>query len=249
MTPPPRTVRRATCTHCLRPHTACICHWITPTAHAVQVVILQHPLELQDAKGSARLLHLSLPQSRLVAGEVFDPQVLHDLLTAPWHTGDTPQGPRQAVLLYPQTPDGPGPGGAAAPVALPPLPIDPAQLRLIVLDGTWRKSRKMLALNPLLQHLPRLPLRDMPPSRYLIRRAHRPDQLSTLEAVCAALGHLEASPARFHPLLEAFDGFVAQQGNYARGRCRTRNTLTQPGTHEGADGLALQRPADPQHRK
>ena len=80
-----------------------------------------------------------------------------------------------------------------------------------MLDGTWRKSRKMLYLNPLLQQLPRLALQDMPASRYRIRTAHKPDQLSTLEATCAALAQLEGSAAPFLPLLAAFDGFVAQQ--------------------------------------
>jgi DTW domain-containing protein len=82
------------------------------------------------------------------------------------------------------------------------------------LDGTWRKSRKMLYLNPLLQQLPRLALRDLPPSSYRIRKAHKPDQLSTLEATCAALAQLESDAGRFAPLLRAFDGFVAQQSAY-----------------------------------
>ena len=89
---------------------------------------------------------------------------------------------------------------------------EPSNLRLIVLDGTWRKSRKMLYLNPALQCLPRLALRDPPASRYRIRRAHRPEQLSTLEATCAALAQLDGGVAQFAPLLAAFDGFVAEQG-------------------------------------
>lgn len=89
-----------------------------------------------------------------------------------------------------------------------------AQLRLVVLDGTWRKSRKMLYLNPMLQQMPRLTLQDVSRSKYLIRKAHRPDQLSTLEAVCAALTHLEGEPKQFDALLRAFEGFVLQQARY-----------------------------------
>jgi DTW domain-containing protein YfiP len=92
---------------------------------------------------------------------------------------------------------------------------EPAQLRLIVLDGTWRKSRKMLYLSPLLQKLPRLPLRNTPASQYLIRKAHAPDQLSTLEASCYALMQLERDDSKYHPLLQAFNGFVAQQAEYS----------------------------------
>ena len=81
----------------------------------------------------------------------------------------------------------------------------------MVLDGTWRKSRRMLHQNPLLQQLPRLPLHALPASRYRIRTAPQPHQRSTLEATCAALAQLEGHPRRFEPLLGAFDRFVAQQ--------------------------------------
>ena len=206
--------KRCICPVCLRPQSTCICHWITPTEHAVEVVVLQHPLEVANAKGSARLLHLSLLHSRLVTGEVFAEQELQALLTAPLQAQTAAQRPKHAILLYPETPEDKARGLSVSPVLAPDLSRDPSQLRLVVLDGTWRKSRKMLYLNPLLQQLPRLPLRDMPASHYLIRKAHRPDQLSTLEATCAALVQLEGLAAPFQPLLTAFDGFVAQQLGY-----------------------------------
>jgi len=209
--------KRPTCATCLRAQRTCICQWITPTSHAVEVLILQHPLEVANAKGSARLLHLSLPHSRMVTGEVFAEQQLHALLTAPLEPDAPAQTPKHAILLYPDTPEDAALGLTVPPVLAPDLLREPLQLRLIVLDGTWRKSRKMLYLNPLLQRLPRLPLRDMPASHYLIRKAHRPDQLSTLEATCAALVQLEGSVEPFQPLLAAFDGFVAQQLRYRSG--------------------------------
>jgi DTW domain-containing protein len=180
---------------------------------------LQHPMEVVNAKGSARLLHLSLAHSRIETGEVFDEQALHTWLTAPWmpsaaHNAAAAPRPKQAVLLYPASPAGDVSGIAAAHAPDPYAQQDPAQLRLVVLDGTWRKSRKMLHLNPLLQPLPRLSLHDMPASRYRIRKAHQPDQLSTLEATCAALAQLENNAAPFLPLLAALDGFVAQRMAY-----------------------------------
>jgi DTW domain-containing protein YfiP len=192
--------RRPSCARCLRPQASCICRWIAPVAHAVELLILQHPLEVANAKGSARLLHLSLPGSTLLVGETFAPESLRALLAE-----------KNSVLLYPDTPAAePAPPAFDAGWA-----TRPASLRLVVLDATWRKSRKMLYLNPLLQQLPRLPLRAMPASHYLIRKAHAPDQLSTLEATCYALMQLENDTARFAPLIDAFDGFVAQQLAYA----------------------------------
>jgi DTW domain-containing protein YfiP len=200
--------QRLACPRCLRPQSACICSWIRPTEPAVDVLILQHPLEVRQAKGSARLLQLSLARSELVVGETFDEQCLKALLHAL---------ARHAILLYPDSPEDKSLELAAPPSLEPALLLDPAQLRLVVLDGTWRKSRKMLYLNPLLQQLPRLSLHNPPASRYLIRKAHGPGQLSTLEATCHALMQLEHNEGGYLPLLTAFDGFVAQQLAYGRG--------------------------------
>lgn len=195
---PMSPTRRILCQRCERPVSACICTWITPTANEASILILQHPLEVKQAKGSARLLQLSLQHAELHVGETFEPRELVSWLRG---SGLTPP---HTVLLYPDHPELPAPtadlheGG-------------PSQIRLVVLDGTWRKSLKMLHLNPVLQSLPRLALHPDSPSRYLIRKAHRPDQLSTLEACCLALAQLEQAPARYAPLLTAFSSFVSEQ--------------------------------------
>jgi DTW domain-containing protein YfiP len=173
-------------------------------------LILQHPLEAKHAKGSARLLHLCLPNSHLLIGEVFEQQELATLL----HSPDEQR--KYTILLYPDTPDD-------ADIAPPTTPIDltptsPEELRLVVLDGTWRKSRKMLYANPLLQSLPRLALRDAPASQYLIRKARGAHQLSTLEATCYALMQLERNEAKYAPLLNSFNSFVTQQLLYRETR-------------------------------
>jgi DTW domain-containing protein len=185
--------RRPTCPQCARPLRTCLCRWVTPVDNGVEVLILQHPLEVGQAKGSAVLLQRSLLNSRLSTGEQFNAADLDTLLHA---------GGRTSVLLYPDDP------AAAQAVDKPAVPAEAGCLRLVVLDGTWRKSRKLLHLNPALQRLPRLALAEPPPSQYTIRKAHRPDQLSTLEATCLALAQLERAPERYAPLLSAFSGFV-----------------------------------------
>ncbi len=193
------STKRPVCAVCHRPQRACFCQWVTPIAHETEVLILQHPLEVDHAKNTARLLHLSLPHSRLLVGETFDVSTLEAAL----------QGPKYTVLLYPHTTPLTGQRVAGG--------LDnarlqaPQQLRLVVLDATWRKSRKMLHVNPLLQALPRWSLDNVPDSLYAIRKAHKPGQLSTLEATCVALMQLEAQPDTVQPLLDAFKGFVAQQ--------------------------------------
>lgn len=195
----PNQVHRPVCGQCLRPQRTCICQWITPTAHQVEVVVLQHPLEVHQAKGTGRLLHLSLPHSLLLVGETFIEATLQACIHGPLHHAESESGPQRSV---------------AADDAAALQHEAPSRLRLIVLDATWRKSRKMLYANPLLQALPRLALQGLPPSQYSIRKAHQVDQRSTLEATCAALAQLEGSAERYAPLLRAFEGFVAQQARY-----------------------------------
>jgi DTW domain-containing protein YfiP len=175
-----------------------MCSLATPTPTDCELLILQHPLEAQHAKNSARLLHLSVPGSRLVVGEAFDEAMVQTLMP----------GDKYTVLLYPPTDY----ESHAEPAPLDaPRTTDLRHLRLVVLDATWRKSRKMLHLSPGLQRLPRLALHEVPMSRYAIRKAHAPGQLSTLEATCAALAQLEGDAARWQPLLATFDAFVARQ--------------------------------------
>ena len=165
-------------------------------------------MEVHHPKGSARLLHLCLPGSRLHIGEVFAPEQLLQALWAPLTAGDAP---RQPVLLYPSTVSAAEPPATRYPLCA--VPAQAARVRLVVLDGTWRKSRKMLYLNPPLHALPRLVLAGEPPSAYQIRKAHQPAQLSSLEACAAALAQLEGQGdvTRFVPLLAAFSALVAQQ--------------------------------------
>lgn len=209
------SAKRTLCTQCLRPQRTCICTWIRPTAHDIEVLILQHPLEIDNAKGSARLLHLSLPHSQIMTGEVFGEDELRELLYEPLpHQDSNIQNKKtiQPLLLYPSTSED---GNIAIPPTLMQAADNTAvQYRLVVLDGTWRKSRKMLYLNPLLQQLPRLPLSDLPASHYRIRKAHKPDQLSTYEATCYALMQLKNETEKYLPLLTAFDGFVDQISSY-----------------------------------
>jgi DTW domain-containing protein YfiP len=159
----------------------------------VQVLVLQHPDEAQEAKNSARLLRLGLARCRVVVGEAFEPDELLGLLG---------RDVSSAVLLYP--------ADTLAGTATTPPPARPEHL--VVLDGTWRKSLRMLHANPLLQSLPRWAVLPTAPALYgALRKARLPGQLSTLEATCAALAHIERAPSRYAPMLDALERFVADR--------------------------------------
>lgn len=205
---------RPRCQHCYRPLITCFCDLVTPINNEVELIILRHPLETGNAKNTATLLHLSLNNSRLLEGESFDAASLNTLIEDPHYL---------SVLLYPPTPE----ADALSIQEPPPLPnVEkwPAQhMRLFVLDGTWKKSRKMLYLNSPLQRLPRLSLNDCPPSRYHIRKADSDHQLSTLEAACYALQQLEHQRVDYSTLLDAFDRFVERQLDFSSAARDTRS--------------------------
>ncbi len=177
--------RRPTCPRCQLPLRSCLCAWVRPVHNRVPLRVLQHPDEAAQAKNSLRLLRLCLADCQCLVGEQVDAPTLAAWLGA------------GAVLLYP----------GAADAGAPPLPAHPGPL--VLLDGTWRQTRRLLALNPLLQALPRCPMPALPPSRYLIRQAQRPEHRSTLEAAALALGGLEGRAEHYAPLLQAFEGWVA----------------------------------------
>ncbi len=186
--------RRARCATCALPAGTCVCALVTRVANDVEVLVLQHPDEQHQAKNSARLLRLGLASCRVVVGETFDLLALLD--------GDV----SDVALLYPSDTSEGVPRSSGAPPR-----------RLVVLDGTWRKSLRMLHANALLQSLPRWAISSATPSRYAaLRKARLTSQLSTLEATCAALAEIEQAPARYAPLLHAFDRFVADRASRAR---------------------------------
>lgn len=199
------TAKRPICSTCARPLRNCICALVKPVANLVEVLILQHPDETPNSKNTAGLLHLSLKNTQLRIGESFAAADLNGWLFA---------DQKQPLLLYPEITEYEALGLAAPQPPLTAEQLTPSQLRLVVVDATWRKSRKMIYLNAALQSLPRMTLAETPESIYKIRKAHSENQLSTLEASCYALQQLEKHKVDYAPLLTAMSLFVAQQSTF-----------------------------------
>ena len=180
---------RIQCPRCLRPQTHCLCPLIPDLDSRTRVLLLQHPSEVNHALNTARLAALGLVNSQLVVGEVFED--LSELLNPPGYT---------ARLLFPA--DDAQPLQAYSPGEQPML--------LVVPDGTWRKARKLLHLNPLLAALPRVTLANGGVSRYRLRKAPGPGALSTVEAIAQALQVLE-TPQSFDALLQPFEALIEGQ--------------------------------------
>ncbi len=183
---------RAVCARCRRPERVCYCKHLTSLETTTRVVLLQHPRERDMAIGTARMASLCLPNSELHVGVTWEgsPELARALSDPA----------RPAALLYP--------GEGAIDVATSP-PAGP--ITLVVVDGTWWQSKKLLRENPFLAKLPRYAFVPRAPSQYRIRREPRDNYVSTIEALVHVLSVLEVDGARFEALLVPFRAMIDAQ--------------------------------------
>jgi DTW domain-containing protein YfiP len=158
------------------------------------IVIVRHQWEAWKSTGTARLAALALSNLRILDMKAEEPEPVREQLSAL----------EGAWLLYP---------GSEAPARLHPPPRT-----LVVLDGTWRQTRKMLRRLPELSYLPHFGLEDDPSTvdRDRLRNPPRPGARSTLESIADALRILD-SPERGRRLLDLHARFV-EQTRIARGQ-------------------------------
>ena len=169
---------REVCLKCLRPTSVCYCDQLDRQDTRTHLVILQHPRERRVAVSTARMAHLSLPNSEMHWGVDFaDDARVRELAAQPG-----------TALLFP------------GPDARPPEELAPTLKTLVVVDGTWSQAKAIVRDNPALASLPRYSL-SPEPTEYALRREPRQDYVCTLEAVAQALGILEGAPERFEALL------------------------------------------------
>ncbi|MCS6135842.1 DTW domain-containing protein [Shewanella baltica] len=176
------------CAICRYPQNACLCASVQPISPMTQLVVLQHPSEVEHKKNSVRVLSLVVAETQVYVGESeADFNGLREHLTA---------CNKPIYLVYP----------SEQSVSVEQQPINPDCV-LLLLDGTWRKAFKMLQLNPWLTQYPAVHLTEGYESRYRIRKSSRSDSLSTLEACAYMLSALNPR-LDVQPLMTAFDAMV-----------------------------------------
>lgn len=167
----------------------CACPVLQPLEVQTQFLVLRHARESPKSTSSVRWAQLVLPGCEVVD---YRSRTEAPALFVP-RPGDW--------LLYPDE-------TAVVPAA-------GAVQRVVVLDGTWRQTRRMLRAIPGLTGLPRLAV----PARAAatrLRAAPRTGALSTLEAMAGAVQAVE-SDALGQALLEIHDRLV-ERVLRARGR-------------------------------
>ena len=203
---------RETCYRCLKSRVTCFCGSLTPFESDPRLVILIHPREARNRVGTARMLHLSVTNSRVIDGADFsgDSRV-RELIEDP---------ALHCALLYPgaQALDLTDCTAEEARAFTPPG----KQLVLFLIDGTWDQARGMVNRSADLLALPQIRFSPTLPSGYGFRRQPHRDCLSTLEAAhwilsrFAELGVARRQPGDpHHGLLDAFNSMVRLQIKYS----------------------------------
>jgi len=201
-------MKRLLCTRCSHPTTTCYCHTLQSVTNDWPVLILQHPNEAKHALGTARIAALSLTNCQLFTATA--PENSPTLL-AQLTVNDT-------LVVYPSA-DAIELSELLAkqPIAplnhLQPTTTPSPYYQLLFLDGTWRKTRRMLCESPLLQQLPKLTFtpNQTQLSRYRIRKAPSVNYLSTVESIALVLERLEKNVNKYQGLLSTQAWMVEKQ--------------------------------------
>lgn len=155
------------CRRCWLRDGFCICAEVPSVSTRTHVLLIRHERESFKSTGTARVAEMALPNSRILdSGE-----------EAAVTNGQLEGQLAGAYVLFPGEPQAAWPTG---PVS-----------KLVVLDGTWRQTRRMFAKLPALHGLPRLTLPVKESAVLRLRESTLAEGRSTLEAIADALGRLE----------------------------------------------------------
>ncbi|WP_375753287.1 tRNA-uridine aminocarboxypropyltransferase [Vibrio sp. HN007] len=181
------------CLQCGKASKACICGWIKPIETDIELIILQHPSEVKHAKGTAKILTLSMKNSYLFNGEDFSSHnELNRILSDTNYLN---------LLIYPKEEAVPIKQKASEWIS------ESRKIRIILIDGTWRKAYKIYQLSKNLHSLDALDISDCKDGNYRIRKAPSETSLSTVEAGYCAFSLLDKQ-TDFTPLLLAFENMI-----------------------------------------
>lgn len=144
----------------------CLCDVLKPVSNKTMLIVLQHPEEKKHALNTVRIMERSFINIKIYNGEDFREHTELQALLANEKT----------ALLFP---------GAGA--SLLTEKSGASFTHLILIDGTWKKAKKIFYSNPFLQALPKLSIEAKTKSLYKLRQSSFRNSFSTIEAAIAFL--------------------------------------------------------------
>ena len=164
--------KRAICPDCNYILARCLCSSLEKIYNQTKIIILQHPSETDHALNTARLMLNSFQNIALFIGEDFsDHQELNTIIE---------NNQNSIALIFPSEKD----------TIL--TTEDKSITHLLLIDGTWKKARKIFMLSKNLHSLKAFSLMPTKKGQYTIRSSNFENGLSTVEATIHSLKIIEA---------------------------------------------------------
>lgn len=196
-------IKRAKCPNCLCPEVRCLCTFckkdLTPP---FPVIILRHKDEKNHYLNTAKILDLSLTDINVFDGEIFTETIYDNFKTI-----------KNWVLLFPSDRSIPTIDFKKSSIS---RPIE----GVIVIDGTWKKAKKIYYLNSFLHSLPSVKLSTQYTSQYELRRCGKENFLSTIEALAYFFNEYQEdvkSNDLKNELISRFNKMIQQQTEIKKG--------------------------------
>lgn len=174
------------CPGCFLHRKLCLCAAIPRLNLRTRVSLLVHHRELKRTTNTGRLAVKALINSELhVRGAIGARLDVTPLLTPAYRT----------VLFYPSE--------QALDLTADFVAQDPRPIHLLVPDGNWRQASKVATRYPELKQIAHVQIRAVNTARWHLRAEHKPEGMSTLEAIARALRIVEGEAA-FLALMELY---------------------------------------------
>lgn len=183
-------MKRPICHYCQLPSQHCVCAEVKASASQTQLLVIQDRREQKHAKNTVGLLQLNVPNCQVWLAD-------QNGIVEHWqHKLDTLSLTVADVwLLYP------------SPQAIMLERQQAAPKALLLLDGTWKQTYRLLQMNPWLTTLPTLSF-EVSENQYAVRDPGKiKNSCSTLEAAARCLAHFERYDTQ--PLLNTLAKRVA----------------------------------------
>ncbi len=164
---------RSFCTKCEFLKSRCLCDTLKVIPNNVHLIVLQHPSETKHPLNTVRIMKKSFKEMTIIIGEDFSTDIRLNTILSEINNS--------CAILYP---------GEDA-VVLNSEESHKKITHILLLDGTWRKAKKIYMLSKNLHALPLIKLVTSTTTNYRIRKAPSDQSLSTIEAATIALDIIE----------------------------------------------------------
>ncbi len=180
----PFHTKRVKCLRCDRSIKTCLCEELPLKKwKAPSIQVIRFPEEKKHPLNSVKILESSFSDLNVFDTEIIDPEQFH-----------------RPILIYP------------GPEAMEFDSLEDLDHDFILLDGTWKKTKRILFQNPWLMDIPHIKLKRSIPPLYKIRKELSLEHYSTLEIYSELWKSLE--PQNFYKTLrleQIFQKMINQQ--------------------------------------